>query len=77
MVLVTDYVDPAAFFAIILVSALAGAIATFAGDRGLLVPAVVVELLFGVVLGPHVIGTRRLSSRSLVCACEAICPSRR
>lgn len=56
MVLATATVDPAAFFAIILASALAGAAAAIAGQRGAIVPAVVLELVLGIVLGPHVIG---------------------
>src|SRR6202035_5829427 len=37
-------------------SALAATVASTAGTRGLVVPVVVVELLLGVLLGPHVLG---------------------
>ena len=50
------HVAPGTFFAIIAVSALAGTVTAIAGDRGVLVPVVVVELLLGVVLGPQVLG---------------------
>lgn len=50
------HVAPGTFFAVIAASALAGAVAAVAGDRGVLVPVVVVELLLGVVLGPRVLG---------------------
>lgn len=50
------HVAPGTFFAIIAASALAGTITAMAGDRGVLVPVVVVELLLGVVLGPQALG---------------------
>jgi Kef-type K+ transport system membrane component KefB len=50
------HVAPGTFFAIIAASALAGAVTAVAGDHGVLVPVVVVELLLGVILGPHVLG---------------------
>jgi Kef-type K+ transport system membrane component KefB len=50
------HVAPGTFFAIIAVSALAGTVTAVAGERGVLVPVVVVELLLGVVLGPQVLG---------------------
>lgn len=56
IVLATVSVAPSTFFAIIAASALAATIAATAAGRGLLLPVVVVELLFGVVLGPEVIG---------------------
>jgi Kef-type K+ transport system membrane component KefB len=49
-------VAPGTFLAIVAAAALAGSLATIAAGRGLLVPVVVVELLFGVILGPHVLG---------------------
>jgi Kef-type K+ transport system membrane component KefB len=55
-VLAVVHVAPGTFFAIIAASALAGTIAAVAGDKGVLVPVVVVELLLGVVLGPQVLG---------------------
>jgi Kef-type K+ transport system membrane component KefB len=56
MVLATVHVAPGTFFAIIAASALAGTITAVAGERGVLVPVVVVELLLGVVLGPQALG---------------------
>ncbi|HEV7938081.1 MAG TPA: cation:proton antiporter [Solirubrobacteraceae bacterium] len=50
------HVAPGTFFAVIAASAIAASIATLAGGRGLVVPVVVIELLFGIVLGPQVIG---------------------
>lgn len=50
------HVAPGTFFAIIAVSALAGTVTAVAGDRGVLVPVVVVELLLGVLLGPQALG---------------------
>src|ERR1700722_3637378 len=52
------HVSPSAFFAIIAVSALAATISATAGGRGLILPVVVVELLFGVLIGPHVLGLK-------------------
>ena len=49
MLAVAD-VDPGTFLAIVAASALAGTIAALAGDRGLLLPVVVVELLSVIVL---------------------------
>ena len=51
-------VAPGTFFAIIAVSALAATIAATAGARGAIVPVVVLELLFGVLLGPDVLGLK-------------------
>jgi Kef-type K+ transport system membrane component KefB len=48
--------SPGTFLAIVVASALAGTIAVYATERGVLLPVVVLELLFGVVLGPHVLG---------------------
>jgi Kef-type K+ transport system membrane component KefB len=50
------HVSPGTFFAIIAAAAVAGTISTLAADRGLVVPVVVLELLLGVVIGPHVAG---------------------
>ncbi|HUA11329.1 MAG TPA: cation:proton antiporter [Solirubrobacteraceae bacterium] len=47
---------PGTFLAIVACSALAGTLATLAAGRGLALPVVVLELLGGVVLGPHAIG---------------------
>jgi Kef-type K+ transport system membrane component KefB len=50
------HVAPGTFFAIIAASALAGTASALAGERGLLLPAVVLELLLGVLLGPEALG---------------------
>jgi Kef-type K+ transport system membrane component KefB len=55
-VLAAVHVAPGTFFAIIAASALAGTITAVAGEHGVLVPVVVVELLLGVVLGPQALG---------------------
>jgi Kef-type K+ transport system membrane component KefB len=57
MVLAVD-LEPGTFLAVVACAALAGTVAALAAGRGLLVPVVVVELLGGVVLGPHVLGLR-------------------
>ena len=49
-------VEPTEFLAVVGTSAVAGTIAAVATGRGLLLPAVVVELLFGVIIGPQVLG---------------------
>jgi Kef-type K+ transport system membrane component KefB len=49
-------VEPGAFLVVVAVGAVAGTIAAVLGGRGLLVPAVVIELLLGVVIGPQVLG---------------------
>ena len=53
--LVTD-VHPGAFLAIAATAAVAGTVSTLATSRGVLLPTVVVELLLGVVIGPHGLG---------------------
>ncbi len=55
MALAVD-LEPGTFLAVVACAALAGTVAALAAGRGLLVPVVVVELLGGVVLGPHVLG---------------------
>jgi Kef-type K+ transport system membrane component KefB len=55
-VLAVVHVAPGTFFAIIAASALAGSVTAVAGEHGVLVPVVVVELLLGVVLGPQALG---------------------
>jgi Kef-type K+ transport system membrane component KefB len=50
------HVAPGTFLAIVAASALAGTLAGMVAGRGVLVPVVVIELLLGVVLGPHVLG---------------------
>jgi Kef-type K+ transport system membrane component KefB len=49
-------VVPSAFLAVVATAAVAGTVSAVAGGRGLLLPAVVVELLLGVVIGPQVLG---------------------
>ena len=48
--------EPAEFLAVVGVAAVAGTIAAVVTGRGLLLPAVVVELLLGVLIGPQVLG---------------------
>jgi Kef-type K+ transport system membrane component KefB len=55
-VLAAVQVEPAEFLAVVGTSAVAGTIAAVVTGRGLLLPAVVVELLFGVIIGPEVLG---------------------
>ena len=49
-------VEPGTFLAIVAASAVAGTISAVLGGRGLLVPAVVLELVLGVLIGPQVGG---------------------
>ena len=49
-------VEPATFLAVIVAAALAGATAAALSGRGVVIPVVVIELVFGVMLGPQVIG---------------------
>jgi Kef-type K+ transport system membrane component KefB len=49
-------VEPSAFLAVVATSAVAGTLSTLVTARGLLLPAVVVELVLGVVIGPQVLG---------------------
>src|SRR6202012_2749680 len=49
-------VAPGAFLAVIVAAALAGTAAAALSGRGLVIPVVVLELVFGVILGPQVIG---------------------
>ena len=49
-------VRPAAFLAIIIAAATAATFVALASSRGIVIPVVVVELVLGVVIGPHVIG---------------------
>ena len=52
----TVTVNPDVFFAIVAAGAVAGTLAAFASGRGIAVPVVVIELLVGVIIGPHVLG---------------------
>ncbi len=49
-------VNPTPFLAIIAAAAVAATLAALASGRGIVVPVVVLELLLGVVIGPHVFG---------------------
>ena len=55
-VLAVVSVDPGTFLAIIAAAAVAGTLAAVATGRGIVVPVVVIELVFGVFLGPQVLG---------------------
>ena len=52
----TNLISPETLLAIMAAVALAGTLAAFAGRAGIAVPVVVVELVSGIVLGPHVLG---------------------
>ncbi len=56
MTLAVLTVAPGTFLAIVAASAFAGTVAVLTSGRGIVVPVVVVELLTGVVIGPHVLG---------------------
>ncbi|HEX5192100.1 MAG TPA: cation:proton antiporter [Solirubrobacteraceae bacterium] len=49
-------VQPGTFLAVIVAAALAGAVAAALSGRGVVIPVVVIELVFGVILGPQVVG---------------------
>ena len=49
-------VEPGEFLAVVATAALGGTLAALVTRRGLLIPAVVVELLLGVLIGPEVLG---------------------
>jgi Kef-type K+ transport system membrane component KefB len=49
-------ISPETFLAIIAAAAIGGTAASFAGRAGIALPVVVIELLAGIVLGPHVLG---------------------
>jgi Kef-type K+ transport system membrane component KefB len=49
-------VEPGQFIAVVATAAVAGTLSAVVTGRGLLLPAVVVELLLGVVIGPQVLG---------------------
>jgi Kef-type K+ transport system membrane component KefB len=49
-------ISPETFLAIVTASAIAGAISSVVSFRGIVLPGVVLELVFGVVLGRHVLG---------------------
>src|SRR3954464_10484238 len=49
-------VDPGPMLAIVAAGAVAGTVAALLSDRGLVIPAVVVEPLLGVLMGPEILG---------------------
>jgi Kef-type K+ transport system membrane component KefB len=49
-------VDTGSFLVIVVTAAIAGTVAAVAGGRGLFLPAVVLELVFGIVIGPQGLG---------------------
>ena len=51
-------ISPSTFLAIAAAAAAAATISSVAFDRGLILPAVVLELLFGIVIGPQVLGLK-------------------
>src|SRR4051812_9308189 len=56
MLLAVDSLQPDALLAIVVAGAVAGTVSTLVAGRGVLVPTVVVELLFGVAIGPDGLG---------------------
>src|SRR5215207_3688801 len=52
----TAAMDAEDFLVVVTVAAIGGTIAALLGGRGVLVPAVVIELLLGVLIGPQVLG---------------------
>ncbi len=55
-------IDVGPFMVIVITGALAGTIAAVAGARNLLLPSVVLELILGVVMGPHVLGVGEVNT---------------
>jgi len=51
-------ISPSTFLAIAAAAAAAATISSLAFDRGLILPAVVLELLFGILIGPQVLGLK-------------------
>jgi Kef-type K+ transport system membrane component KefB len=49
-------IEPASFLVVVALGAVAGTLSAILGGRGLLLPTVVIELLFGVIVGPQVLG---------------------
>ena len=49
-------ISASTFLAIAVAAAVAATVSSLAFDRGLILPAVVLELLLGIVIGPHVLG---------------------
>src|SRR5690348_7810444 len=61
-------VAPGPLLAVVVVGAVAGTTAALLSDRGVLVPAVVLELLLGVVIGPEVLGLHVSDTMSFLAA---------
>jgi Kef-type K+ transport system membrane component KefB len=59
-------VGPAALLAVVIAGALAGTVSAVLGGRGLVVPAVVVELLLGVIIGPQMLGVHVTDAMTLL-----------
>jgi Kef-type K+ transport system membrane component KefB len=53
--------DPKSFLIIVATSAVAATVAAVAGGRNLFIPVVMVELLFGVLIGPHVLDVAQVT----------------
>ena len=56
VILAAAEVRPGEFLAVVVTAAVAGTVSAIASGRGLLVPAVVVELVLGVIIGPQLLG---------------------
>jgi Kef-type K+ transport system membrane component KefB len=54
--LISNTISPETFLAIMAAAAIAGTVASFASRAGVALPVVVIELLAGILLGPHVLG---------------------
>jgi Kef-type K+ transport system membrane component KefB len=59
---VSTAISPGTFLAIIAATAVAGTLCLFAARAGLALPVVVVELIAGVLIGPHVLGLQLSSA---------------
>ena len=59
---VHNTISPEEFLAIMTAVAIAGTVASFATRAGVTLPVVVLELLAGIVLGPHVLGLQVTST---------------
>lgn len=55
-------VDALSFLIVVVAAAVGGTLAAVVGGRGLLLPAVVVELILGVIVGPEVLGVANVDS---------------
>ena len=55
-------VDPGSFLVIVVTSALAATLVAVAGGRNLFIPVVMVELVFGVLIGPQVLDIAQVNA---------------